>query len=104
MSITTLKTIPCRSCGFEIKAVTIESANPARHPPFQQQLLDRTLLKMQCVACGAQHLHYERFMWTDLPGRLCAIVLRESERPDWPELEAEAERVLSVPLREEGPE
>ena len=83
--------------------MTIESANPARHPPFQEQLLDRELLKMPCPHCDAEHRHYDRFTWIDLPGLLCVVVLHESERPDWPELEIEALRELSVPLREEGP-
>lgn len=83
--------------------MTIESANPARHPPFQEQLLDRELLKMPCPHCDAEHRHYDRFTWIDLPGLLCVVVLHESERPDWPELELEALRELSVPLREEGP-
>lgn len=103
MSITDLRQIPCRACGEEVLAVTIESANPARHPPFQEQLLDRELLKMPCPHCDAEHRHYDRFTWIDLPGRLCLVVLHESERPDWPELELEALRELSVPLREEGP-
>jgi hypothetical protein len=103
MSITDLRRIPCRACGEEVLAVTIESANPSRHPPFQEQLLDRELLKMPCPNCDAEHRHYDRFTWIDLPGRLCVAVLHESERPDWPELETEALRELSVPLREEGP-
>ncbi len=103
MSKTALRKIACRSCGLDVEAVTIESANPVRHPPFQLQLIDRTLLRMTCPRCGAEHLHYERFMWTDLPGRLCVVVLRESERPEWPLLEPDARRVLSVPLLEEGP-
>jgi hypothetical protein len=103
MSITVLRAIPCRACGRDVHALTIESANPSRHPPFQEQLLDRTLLRMSCPHCEAEHLHYRRFMWTDLPGRLCVVVIDESERHDWPLLETEAQRALSVPLREEGP-
>ncbi|MFL5931522.1 MAG: CpXC domain-containing protein [Gaiellaceae bacterium] len=103
MSITDLRKIPCRACGEEVLAVTIESANPSRHPPFQEQLLDRELLKMPCPHCDAEHRHYDRFTWIDLPGRLCVVVVHESERPDWPELETEARRELSVPLRDEGP-
>jgi CpXC protein len=103
MSITALRRIPCRACGEEVVAMSIESANPVRHPPFQEQLLARELLKMSCPHCGAEHLQYDRFMWSDLPGRLCVIVIHESERPDWPRLETEALRELSVPLREEGP-
>jgi CpXC protein len=103
MSIVDLRKIPCRSCGEEVLAVTIESANPARHPPFQEQLLDRELLKLPCPHCDAEHRHYDRFTWIDLPGLLCVVVLHESERSDWPELELEALRELSVPLREEGP-
>jgi CpXC protein len=103
MSITALRRIRCRACDEEIVAMSIESANPVRHPPFQEELLARELLKMPCPHCGAEHLHYDRFMWSDLPGRLCAIVIHESERPGWPLLEIEALRELSVPLREEGP-
>jgi hypothetical protein len=103
VSKTALRKVACRACGLDVEAVTIESANPVRHPPFQEQLLDRTLQRMTCPHCGAEHLHYERFMWTDLPGRLCVVVLHESERPEWPLLETDARRVLSVPLREEGP-
>src|SRR5215207_3104389 len=87
MSITDLRRIPCRACGEDVLAVTIESANPSRHPPFQEQLLDRELLKMPCPHCDAEHRHYDRFTWIDLPGRLCVAVLHESERPDWPQLE-----------------
>ena len=104
MSKTALRKIPCRTCGLDVEGVTIESANPVRHPPFQEKLLDRTLQRTSCPHCGAEHLHYERFMWTDLPGRLCIVVLHESERGDWAALEAEARSVLSGPLREEGPE
>src|SRR5688572_13712883 len=103
MSITKLRDIACRTCGEPVQGMTIESANPVRHPPFQEKLLDRTLLRMTCPHCGAEHLHFERFMWTDLPGRLCIIVLHESERGDWPRLEIEAHDALSVPFREEGP-
>jgi hypothetical protein len=103
MSKTALRKIACRSCGLDVEAVTIESANPVRHPPFQEKLLDRTLQRMTCPHCGAEHLHYERFMWTDLPGRLCVVVLHESERMEWPLLETDARRVLSGPLLEEGP-
>jgi hypothetical protein len=103
MSVTKVREIPCRACGAAVKALTIESANPVRHPPFQERLLNRTLLRMECSRCGAEHEHYERFMWTDLPGRLCVVVLHESERPGWPSLEIEAHDALSVPFREEGP-
>ena len=103
MSKTALRTIPCRTCHLDVVAVTIESANPLRHPPFQEKLLDRTLLRIRCPHCQAEHLHYERFMWSDLPGRLWAVVLHESERPRWPTLEIDASRVVAGPLREEGP-
>jgi hypothetical protein len=103
MSKTALAAVPCRACGADVIAVTVESANPSRHPPFEEQLLARTFLRMPCPHCGEEHLHYERFMWADLPGRLCVVVLRESERPEWPELEGEVRETLSVPFREEGP-
>ena len=50
---------------------------------------------MPCPHCGADHEHDERFMWTDLPGRLCVVVLHESERPGWPSLEIEAHDALA---------
>jgi hypothetical protein len=103
MSITATKAIPCRACGDPIEALTIESANPTRHPWFQEKLLDRTLLRMSCPHCGAPHVHLDRFAWTDLPGLLCACVLREEERSGWRELEVEALAALSLPLHEEGP-
>src|SRR5262249_49763575 len=94
--------IPCRRCGREIEAVTIESANVMRHPHFQEQLLERRLLKMSCPRCGAVHLHFDRFMWTDLPGRLCVIVMDDNDRADWPRLEPEAREAIAVPFSE-GP-
>ena len=103
MSVTKVKEIPCRACGEQVKALTIESANPVRHPPFQENLLARTLLRMECPHCGAAHEHYERFLWTDLPGRLSVIVVHESERLAWPSLEIEAHEALRVPFRDEGP-
>jgi hypothetical protein len=103
MSVTKQREIPCRTCGEQVSGLTVESANPIRHPPFQERLLNRTLLRMTCPHCGADHEHYERFMWTDLPGRLCVIVLHQSERPGWPSLEIEAHEALRVPFREEGP-
>jgi hypothetical protein len=102
MSITKVRRIPCRRCGREIEAVTIESANVMRHPHFQEQLLERRLLKMSCPRCGAVHLHFDRFMWTDLPGRLCAIVMDDNDRADWPRLEPEAREAIAVPFSE-GP-
>ncbi len=103
MSITVVRRLPCRRCGLGIEALTLESANILRHPHFQDQLLERRLLKMACPRCGADHLHYDRFMWTDMPGRLCAICLDESERPDWAQLEPEVYEAISVPYCEEGP-
>jgi hypothetical protein len=103
MSVTNVKVIPCRACGANIESLTIESANPARHQHFQEQLLARRLLVMRCPACRAPHEHWERFVWTDLAGGLCVAVLRESERPGWPALEAEVRQTLSVPLVAEGP-
>jgi hypothetical protein len=103
MSKTTLASIPCRSCGAHVVAATVESANPARHAGFQDQLLARTFLRMACQHCGEEHLHYERFMWSDLPARLCVVVLHESERAGWADLEQEVGDSLSVPFREEGP-
>ena len=103
MSITTLATIPCRACGSPVTGVTVESANPVRHPPFQEKLLDRTLLRIPCPRCGSEHEHYRRFMWADLPGRLCIIVVHESEKAQWPELETDTRLVLTKPFREEGP-
>ncbi len=86
-----------------IEAIGIESANPTRHPVFQERLLGRTLLRVSCPECHELHLHYDRFLWTDLPGRLSVAVLREDELPDWPELEPYLLKSLSVPFREEGP-
>jgi hypothetical protein len=103
MSITLVRRIPCRRCGREIEAVTLESANIMRHPHFQDQLLERRLLRMSCPRCGAVHLHFDRFMWTDLPGRFCAIVLDESERPSWADLEEEARDAIAVPFAEGPP-
>jgi hypothetical protein len=103
MSITLVRRIPCRSCGREIEAVTVESANIMRHPHFQEQLLERRLLRMACPGCGEMHLHFDRFMWTDLPGRFCAITLDESERPGWADLEEEARQAIAVPFAEGPP-
>src|ERR1700752_3518161 len=103
MSITRVRRIPCRACGREIEAVTVESANIMRHPHFQEQLLERRLLRMACPRCGAEHLHFDRFMWTDLPGRLGAIVLDESERPNWADLEPEARDAIAAPFAEGPP-
>jgi hypothetical protein len=103
MSITRVRRIPCRACGREIEAVTVESANIMRHPHFQAQLLERRLLRMACPRCGAEHLHYDRFMWTDLPGRFCAIVLDESERVNWADLEPEARDAIAAPFAEGPP-
>jgi CpXC protein len=103
MSITRVRRIPCRECGRPIEAVTIESANLMRHPHFQQQLLDRRLLRIACPRCGAEHLHFDRFMWTDLPGRFCAIVVHESERHDWARLEPETHDAIAIPFAEGPP-
>jgi hypothetical protein len=103
MSITLVRRIPCRRCGREIEAVTIESANIMRHPHFQEQLLERRLLRMACPRCGAVHLHFDRFMWTDLPGRFCAVALDDSERPGWADLEEEAREAIAGPFAEGPP-
>ena len=103
MSISLNKVIPCRGCGAEIEATTFESINPTRHPFLQDQLLARTLLRRSCDHCGAPHQHYDRLIWTDLPGRLCACIVQEVARPHWARLEEEARSALSVPLRDEGP-
>ena len=103
MSISLNKVLPCRACGVDIEATTFESINPTRHPFLQDQLLARTLLKRSCDRCGALHNHYDRLIWTDLPGRLCVCILQEDDRPRWPQLENEALAALSVPLRAEGP-
>ncbi|WP_437996486.1 CpXC domain-containing protein [Sorangium sp. So ce185] len=104
MSITAWRMLSCRACGAAVEGLTAESANPVRHPPFREGLLSRTLLRLPCPGCGTAHQHFDRFVWTDLPGRLCACVIHESERDDWADLEQEARDALSVPLREEGPE
>jgi len=103
MSISLNKVLPCRTCGADIEATTFESINPTRHPFLQDQLLARTLLHRTCSSCGAPHQHYDRLIWTDLPGRLCVCILQEDDRPRWPQLENEALAALSVPLRAEGP-
>lgn len=103
MSISLNKVIPCRACGAEIEANTFESINPTRHPFLQDRLLERTLLLLSCEGCGAPHQHYDRLIWTDLPGRLCVCVVQEVDRPLWAQLEKEALGALSVPLRGEGP-
>lgn len=103
MSISLSKVLPCRACGADIEATTFESINPTRHPFLQDQLLARTLLLGSCDRCGARHQHLDRLIWTDLPGRLCACILPEDDRPRWAQLENEALAALSVPLRGEGP-
>jgi hypothetical protein len=103
MSISLTKVLPCRACGADIEATTFESINPTRHPFLQDQLLERTLLRRTCDSCGALHNHYDRLIWTDLPGKLCVCILQEDDRPRWPQLETEARVALSVPLRGEGP-
>ena len=103
MSISLTKVLPCRACGAEIEATSFESINPTRHPFLQDQLLERSLLLRRCDRCGARHQHVDRLLWTDLPGRLCACVVQEEERPHWAQLAEEARRALSVPLRAEGP-
>ena len=104
MSVTGWRTLACRACGAAVEGLSMESANPVRHPPFRQRLLARTLLRMACPSCGAPHEHYDRFVWIDLPSRLCACVIHESKRDDWADLEQEARDALSLPLREEGPD
>lgn len=103
MSISLNRVIPCRACGADIEATTFESINPTRHPFLQDQLLERTLLRRSCDSCGAFHQHFDRLIWTDLPGRLCVCVVQEDDRPHWPRLEKEALSALSAPLRAEGP-
>ncbi len=103
MSISLNKVLPCRACGADIEATTFESINPTRHPFLQDQLLERTLLRRSCDGCGAPHQHFDRLIWTDLPGKLCACVVQEDDRPRWAQLENEARTALSVPLRSEGP-
>ena len=103
MSISLNKVLPCRACGADIEATSFESINPTRHPFLQERLLERTLLRRSCQRCGAPHQHLDRLIWTDLPGRLCACVVPEEERPHWARLEQEARAALSVPLCEEGP-
>lgn len=103
MSISLNKVLPCRACGADVEATTFESINPTRHPFLQDQLLARTLLRRSCDSCGALHNHYDRLIWTDLPGRLCVCILPEDDRPRWAQLENEAFAALSVPLRGEGP-
>jgi hypothetical protein len=103
VSISLNKVVPCRSCGADIEAMTFESINPTRHPFLQDQLLARTLLRRSCGSCGAPHQHYDRLLWTDLPGKLCVCVVQEVDRPQWAQLEKEANIALSVPLRGEGP-
>jgi len=103
MSITYRAPRLCGSCGAEVSVLVIESANPTRHPPFQAALLARTLLRERCPACGNVQEHYEKFLWTDLPARLCVAVLRPEWRGDWRLVEADA-RTLLVPLRDEGPQ
>ena len=103
MSISLSKVLPCRACGAEIEATTFESINPTRHPFLQDQLLQRTLLRRSCEGCGASHQHFDRLIWTDLPGRLCVCVVQEADRPHWAQLENQARSALSVPLRGEGP-
>lgn len=102
MSITYRATRPCNACGAEATVLVIESANPARHPPFQAALLDRRLLRERCTACDTVGEYYDRFLWTDLPGRLCVAVVRPEWRDDWAVVEADA-RTLVAPLRDEGP-
>jgi len=98
MSISLNKILPCRGCGAEIEANTFESINPTRHPFLQDQLLERTLLRRSCDRCGACHQHYDRLIWTDLPGRLCACIVQEADRPHWALLEEEARAgVGSIP-------
>jgi hypothetical protein len=104
MSVTGRRTLACRGCGAAVEGMSIESANPARHPPFRDQLLARTLLRTACPGCGAPHEHFDRFVWTDLRGGLCACVVHEADRDDWADLEQEARDALSLPLREEGPD
>ena len=103
MSISLVKILPCPACGAAIEATTFESINPTRHPFLQDRLLERTLLLRSCDSCGAPHQHYDRLIWTDLPGRLCVCVVQEADRPQWAQLENEAHAALSVPLRVEGP-
>src|SRR6188508_1638765 len=103
MSISLNRVLPCRACGAAIEATTFESINPTRHPFLQDQLLQRTLLRRSCDSCGASHQHFDRLIWTDLPGRLCACIVQEADRPHWAQLEKEALSALSVPLRDEGP-
>lgn len=104
MSVTGWRTLACRGCGAAVEGLSIESANPVRHRPFRDQLLARTLLRMACPACSAPHEHYDRFVWTDLASRLCALVIHDAARDDWADLEHEAREALSLPLRQEGPE
>ena len=103
MSISLVKILPCPACGAAIEATTFESINPTRHPFLQDRLLERTLLLRSCDSCGASHQHFDRLIWTDLPGRLCVCVVQEDDRTHWPQLEKEALSALSVPLRAEGP-
>jgi hypothetical protein len=103
VSIYELRSLWCAQCGLERTVKAVDSANPVRHPPFLDEVLDRSFLVSSCLRCG----HAERLegpvLWTDVPCGLVAWMAPAAGRPLWSSMEVEVATGLEVPTREEGP-
>ncbi len=103
MSIYEVRTMGCGACGSVRTIKVVESANPNRHPPFLDQLLDRSLHRFPCDACGHIDVLEDPMLWTDAGVGLVAGMLPPSQRPGWAELEVAVTAGLAEPVRDEGP-
>jgi hypothetical protein len=81
----------------------IDSANPLRHPPFLDQVLDRTFNRSTCARCGQESRLEGPMLWTDVAHGLMAWMLPPAQRPMWSMIEPEVIDGLGHPLRQEGP-
>jgi hypothetical protein len=103
MSVYSRQSLPCSRCGVTRTVDVVDSANPYRHPPFLDALLDRSFNRFRCKACGHVDVAEGPMLWTDVQFDLVAWLLPRSRRISWTQLEIDVEAGLRGPVRNEGP-
>ncbi|MCB9727278.1 MAG: CpXC domain-containing protein [Deltaproteobacteria bacterium] len=103
MSTTHPVTLHCPSCEASQRVLMPESANVQRSPSWRTQVLDGTLNRFACEACGAVFVVERDLLYTDLDRGVFIGVFARARRGEVAELSETIRRTFEEVVGTEAP-
>ena len=94
MSIIEVEEAACPSCGAATPVTVHFSINGGRHPDLRAAILDDTLARQQCGACGTGFRPPPRFSYVDTGRGDWILVEPPSALAEWADLEGAAHDIF----------